>query len=185
MLRALPNLVTASRGLCGPVVLVLLIGTDQPWAAFWVFAVAMWTDLFDGWLASKLGSDRELGALLDPLADKTLATCAWIGLWARGWAPTWLVGPLILRDVLVAVGWRVVRSRGITWRPSKLGQLATSYEGSALGILMFHGPWLDVDWPVVGATVGLCALACSVGSALGYLVTGPPPHAAPPTDATR
>lgn len=177
MLRAIPNLITAGRGLCGPVVLWLMLVADQPWVAFWVFAVGMMTDLFDGWLAQRWGSDRELGMFLDPLSDKVLGASTWIALWARGWAPPWLVIPLLTRDVVVAVGWRLARRKGSLWTASRLGQVATSYEGAALGILLFHGPWLDVRWPVVGATVGLFGLTGSLLSAIGYAVNGPPPPA--------
>ncbi len=183
MLRVIPNLITAGRGLCGPVVLWLMLVADEPWIAFWVFAVGMMTDLFDGWLAQRWGSDRELGMFLDPLSDKVLGASTWIALWARGWAPPWLVIPLLTRDVMVAIGWRIAKGKGSLWTASRVGQVATSYEGASLGILLFHGPWLDVRWPVVGATVGLFGLTGSLISAIGYAIHGPPPPHAP--DAGR
>lgn len=183
MLRVIPNLITAGRGLCGPVVLWLMLVADEPWVAFWVFAVGMMTDLFDGWLAQRWGSDRELGMFLDPLSDKVLGASTWIALWARGWAPPWLVIPLLTRDVVVAIGWRIAKGKGSLWTASRVGQVATSYEGASLGILLFHGPWLDVRWPVVGATVGLFGLTGSLFSAIGYAIHGPPPPRAP--DAGR
>lgn len=183
MLRFVPNAITIGRGLCGPLVLWLMLVADEPWVAFWVFAVAMMTDLFDGVLAQRWGSDRALGMFLDPLADKVLGASAWIALWARGWAPPWLVIPLLTRDLVVAVGWRLARRKGSLWTASRLGQVATSYEGSALGILLFHGPWLGVRWPVVGAVIGMFGLALSLLSAAGYALKGPPPPepTAPPS----
>ncbi|HMV66500.1 MAG TPA: CDP-alcohol phosphatidyltransferase family protein [Myxococcota bacterium] len=174
LLVALPALVTASRGLAGPVILALVLVIDRPWPAFWLFTFAMLTDLIDGWLARQVGADPELGALLDPLADKLIVGCSWLALGLRGWAPWWLVLPGLLRDVIVAGIWRLVRGRGVLWRPSKLGQVATSYEGTAIGILLFHGPWNGVHWPSVGVAVGVCALALSLGSAVAYAITGPP-----------
>lgn len=173
-LRNLPNCVTVARGLAGPVVLGLLVGADAPRAAFWLFAFAAATDLFDGWLAGRMGSDRALGAFLDPLADKVLGGCAWVGLLLRGWAPWWLVAPLVARDLVVAAGWWLSRRRGRVWRASRLGQVATSYEGASLGILMFHGPLGGIHWPSVGVVVGVCGLVLSLVSALAYARSTPP-----------
>lgn len=170
----MPNLVTASRGLAGPIVAWCLISGHHR-AGFWLFTAAAFTDLFDGWLAARLGSDRELGAWLDPLADKVLGGTTWLTLWWLGWAPGWLVWPLLVRDLVVGVLWHVLSARGVTWRAAPLGQVATSYEGAALGILVFHGPWLGVHWPSVGVWVGLSGLALSFVSAIGYAVTRPPP----------
>lgn len=174
-LRHLPTAITSFRGLAGPAIALMVLVIDTPFAAFWLFVVAMLTDLIDGWLARQLGADPELGALLDPLADKLIVGCSWLALGLRGWAPWWLVLPSLLRDLLVAGIWRLLRGRGVLWRPSKLGQVATSYEGTAIGILLFHGPWNGVHWPSVGVGVGFFALALSLGSAVAYGLTGPPP----------
>lgn len=172
MLRHAATVVTASRGLSGIAILVMMLFTDQPWAAFWLFAFAMITDLFDGTIARATGGDPQLGALLDPLADKMIIGCCWLALGLRGWAPWWLAGPMLLRDVIVAAIWRQRKVRGVTTLPSKLGQVATSYEGTAIGLLLFHGPWINVHWPSVGVGIGGCALLLSIGSALMYVWDG-------------
>lgn len=173
-LVAIPTTLTLARGLAGPAIAWMVLVSDHTWLAFWVFVVLMLTDLIDGWLARQVGADPRLGALLDPLADKLIVGCSWLALGLRGWAPWWLVAPSLLRDVLVAAIWRVLRGRGVIWTPSKLGQIATSYEGTAIGILLFHGPWNGVHWPSVGVAIGVCALALSLGSAVAYALTGPP-----------
>lgn len=179
MLRWLPIAVTAGRGLAGPVVAVL-VATGHAWPAFWLFCGAALTDLIDGWLARTLGSDRQLGALIDPLADKLLGASAWLTLLAVGWCPWWLAGPLLARDVVVASLWWRHRERGVVWEANRVGQVATCYEGTAIGVLLFHGPWMGVHWPSVGVVIGLHGLVLSAISALQYLIEGPPaPTAAP------
>lgn len=173
MLRHAATVITASRGLAGLVIPALLLVFDRPWLAFWVFVFAMLTDLIDGWVARATGGDPALGAFLDPLADKLIIGGCWIGLLLRGWAPWWLGGPLLARDLIVATLWRRDRSSGVTRLPSKLGQVATSYEGTAIGILLFHGPWRGVHWPTVGVGVGLAALLLSLLSAILYGARGP------------
>jgi CDP-diacylglycerol--glycerol-3-phosphate 3-phosphatidyltransferase len=171
---------TASRGLAGPLVVWLILWANQPFAAFWVFILAALTDLIDGWLARRWNADPEIGALIDPLADKLLVSCAWISLLWVGWAPWWLAFPSLLRDAIVAAVWAYYRRRGVRWGASAMGQLMVSYEGTCIGILLFHGPWLGVHWPSVGVGVGFFGLSLSVLSGIAYLIQGPPPPIDPP-----
>lgn len=161
--------VTATRGLLGPVVASLVL-RDEGFAAFWVFVFAICTDFVDGWAARRWGSPPGLGDWMDPVADKLLTCFAWVALGAHGWAPWWLAGPSVGRDVLVVTGWSLLRSRGRTWRASALAQIATAYQGTALAILLFHGPWLDVHWPSVGTVLGTAGFLLS----LAALLAGPP-----------
>lgn len=181
--RELPNALTASRGLAGPLVIALLVGVGSGRAAFWVFTVAMFTDLVDGWLAARTGANRELGRFLDPLADKVLGASTWVGLLLVGWAPWWLVAPLLVRDVVVAVLWQRFRRHGVHFTASRVGQVATSFEGTALGLLLFHGPGIGVHWPSVGAVVGIVGVCLSLASAVGYYLHRPRgPHRPPRPD---
>ncbi len=163
-----PTAVTASRGVAGPVLVALLVVFDDGRAAFWLFVFAMLTDLIDGWLARRAGSDPEWGALLDPLADKVLTTSAWLALELRGWAPSWLALPHLARDAVISLLWYRFRRRGVVWQSNKVGQIAVSYEGTALGVLLFHGPWNGTHWPTVGVVIGAFSLALTLASAAGY-----------------
>lgn len=151
----------------------LLLVEMKAYAAFWLFILAMLTDLVDGWLARKLGADPRIGALLDPLSDKILVGCAWGALWAVGWAPWWLVVPSLLRDLVVATVWQLARGKGRQWEASAWGQVMVSFEGTSIGILLFHGPYLGVHWPSVGVALGIMGLALSMLSVVDYLVRGP------------
>ena len=169
-LRHLPNVITASRGLAGPVVAWLLLMQGAPRIAFWVFAVAALTDLFDGWLARTVGGGAtELGAWLDPLSDKVLVGFSWAGLLAVGWAPWWLAAPMLARNLFVGLAWWFVGDhRGKRIPSSALGQVMASFEGTSIGLLLFHGPWGLVHWPSVGVWVGLISLLLSAASLVGY-----------------
>ena len=166
--RWVPTAVTASRGLAGPVLLVLLPGLGWGWVAFWVFVFAMLTDLVDGALARAAGTDPALGALLDPLADKALVDCAWIALGLHGWAPWSIAGLHVVRDVAIGLGWWHWRRRGVLITSNRTGQVAVSYEGTAVAVLLFHGPWNGTDWPTVGVVLGATSLLLSSISALLY-----------------
>ena len=170
MKRHVANIVTASRGLSGPVVAWLLVVQHAQWWAFGLFTFAAFTDLYDGWLSRRFGGNPAVGELLDPLADKLLAGFSWWALWQVGWAPAWLAGFMLARHLLVAVVWGILSARGVRIAATPLAQITASFEGASLGILLFHGPFLDTNWPLVGAAVGLESLILSAGSVLGYLV---------------
>ena len=167
VLPMLPNLLTVLRGLAGPSILIaVLAGQDE--VAFVLFLLAVLTDLADGWLARRLGAVSELGRLLDPIADKLLVDGTWLAVGLAGWAPWWLVGPVLLRDAAVIVGFFAT---GRTLRdPHILGRVMVSVEGVALPVLLFRNPWLDIHWPSVGLVLGLLALGLAVASASVYLV---------------
>lgn len=86
-----------------PIVFWLLV-TDQVQLAFLVFVIAGISDAVDGFLAKTYGWTTELGAYLDPLADKLLLVSVFIALGVNGSLPSWLVIAVVTRDVLIVTG---------------------------------------------------------------------------------
>lgn len=178
MLRHLPNAITASRGLCGPVCTWLLVEHQANHAAFWLFLAAICTDLVDGFVARKLNAISDAGKWLDGLSDKVLTDFVWVGLAGASFCPWWLAGTIIARDLAVIVAWLWAFRVGKRWEASAMGQIMVAFEGTAVCVLLFHGPWLDVHWPSVGTAIGTISLILSLGSLIGYIAAGP-------TDASR
>lgn len=100
---SLPNLLTLGRLCLSPWVLSAMID-HQYMRALGLFSLASLTDVCDGWLARVLHQKSTLGRYLDPIADKFLMMCVWIGCVLLGWISPLLGGLLIVRDVLVVVG---------------------------------------------------------------------------------
>ncbi len=175
LLRYLPNAITITRGACGPIVAWLMIGPGENLVAFWVFLFAIVTDLLDGWAARLLDAFHPAGLWLDPLADKVLTDSCWVALGWVGFAPVWLCVAMVARDALVVAVWACVWLRGLElqWTPRPLGQVMVSFEGVAICVLLFHGPWLNTHWPTVGTVIGTISLALSVISLLEYALEGP------------
>ena len=173
MIRHVPNMITASRGLCGPVCTWLLVAHHANHAAFWLFLAAICTDLVDGYVARKLDAISPMGKWLDGLSDKVLTDFVWVGLAGASFCPTWLAATIIARDLAVIVAWLWAFRAGKRWEASPMGQVMVAFEGTAVCVLLFHGPWLDVHWPSVGTVIGSISLALSLGSLLGYLRSGP------------
>lgn len=170
MLRHVPNAITVTRGALGPVVMVLVLVFHAYTVAFWVFLFAVWTDLADGWAARRIGAVSPGALFLDPLADKLLTDFTWIALAAADRAPGWLALVILTRDLGVGIAWAWASPTGRRWAPRPLGQVSIAFEGTALSVLLFHGPYLDVHWPTVGAVLGEIGLALSLVSLLEYAV---------------
>jgi cardiolipin synthase len=96
----LPNLITLARILVVPVI-IWAIASGAMLFAFLLFLAAGLSDAVDGFLAKRLGMTSELGAYLDPLADKTLLVSIYIALGIAGVLPRWLVILVVSRDFLI------------------------------------------------------------------------------------
>lgn len=159
----------------GPVLAWILIALGANFLAFWLFIAAIASDLLDGFAARRLGvTDNPMGQWLDPLCDKVLTDTVWVALWWVSFAPGWLAWPIVIRDLCVGVGWGISRMNGRSWeKPHAIGQIGVAFEGVAVSVLLFHGPWLDVHWPSVGVVLGSVSLLCSLIALAWYVRWGP------------
>jgi cardiolipin synthase len=82
-------------------VLFWLLLNDHPRIAFFVFLAAGVSDAVDGYLAKRFKWTSELGAYLDPLADKILIMSIYIALAVSAQIPLWLVIGVVSRDILI------------------------------------------------------------------------------------
>jgi len=96
----LPNLITIARILLVPVV-VWAIAAGEMQIAFLLFLIAGMSDAVDGFLAKRFGMTSELGAHLDPLADKVLIVSIYIALGITEAIPRWIVILVVSRDILI------------------------------------------------------------------------------------
>ncbi len=98
----IPNLISLGRIILVPIVFWLLV-TGQVQAAFFAFIIAGISDAVDGYLAKTFGWKTELGAYLDPLADKLLIVSIFLALGVGGKLPLWLVIAVVSRDILIVM----------------------------------------------------------------------------------
>jgi len=99
----LPNFITLGRVILVPIVFWLLL-SGQMQVAFFLFVIAGISDGVDGYLAKRFGWTTELGAYLDPLADKLLLVCIFLALAVGSQLPLWLVIAVVSRDLLIVIG---------------------------------------------------------------------------------
>src|SRR5215472_5421502 len=123
----LPNLITIARILMVPVV-VWAIASREMQVAFLLFLAAGVSDAVDGFLAKNLGMASELGAHLDPLADKTLIVSIYVSLGITEAIPRWLVILVVSRDILIIGGVMLAwfLGRPMTVKPLLVSKLNTA-----------------------------------------------------------
>ncbi|QLA16186.1 CDP-alcohol phosphatidyltransferase family protein [Desulfolutivibrio sulfoxidireducens] len=108
----IPNLLTIFRVLLTPVFVVLFM-QERLYSALLTFGAAGLTDALDGTIARILHQRSRLGAMLDPLADKTLLVTSFICLAIKGWIPGWLAVVVVSRDVIIVGGLAVLSFSGV------------------------------------------------------------------------
>jgi CDP-diacylglycerol--glycerol-3-phosphate 3-phosphatidyltransferase len=163
-LAQLPNALTILRFALVPVFIVLLATADggQSWAAAIVFALAAITDQVDGWLARRLRVESEFGKYADPLADRLMIDAAVVMLVIDGRLPWLALVLVVVRDVLLVVGARLLSPRGYEFSVSFLGKLATWVLYAAIASILITPDgtrwplwifWIGVGLAVVAAVV--------------------------------
>ena len=99
----IPNLITLGRILLVPVVVWAITSGDML-VAFSLFLAAGVSDAVDGFLAKRFRMASELGAYLDPLADKALIVSIYVALGIAGTLLISLVILVVSRDIMIISG---------------------------------------------------------------------------------
>ena|ERR1022692_2388371 len=132
-------------------------------SAILIFATAAICDGVDGYIARRYNQKSELGAILDPLADKLLLVSG-IVLFSLntphlGSIPLWLTGTIIGRDLVILIGMGVIQMTvgKVAVRPRIPGKVATVLQMICVVWLLlkwddrFGEPWFSI-W-TIGAAV--------------------------------
>ena len=145
----LPNLLTWQRILAIPLLVCVYLVPFDAWGehsrnlvATILFILASITDCLDGWLARRLGQQTELGAFLDPVADKLLVCVALVMLLDLGRINAGIAIIIIgreitisaLREWMASIGAR--KSVAVNW----MGKVKTAVQMLAIPMLLYHDP---------------------------------------------
>ena len=101
--RQIPNVITTIRILLVAPIAVAL-AHHQLLIAILLFGIAATSDLADGFLAKRFGWQTELGAVLDPAADKLLLATVFVTLAYLRLVPLWLMAAAVARDAIIVLG---------------------------------------------------------------------------------
>jgi len=156
---SIPNLITLARILLVPVV-VWAIASNQMLFAFMLFAAAGVSDAVDGFLAKRFGMASELGAYLDPLADKVLIVSIYVSLGIVDALPRWLVILVVSRDLLIVGGvlFSWLLGKPVSVKPHPVSKANTAAQLLLVGLVLAAlGFSFDAGWALV-LTMGAVAV---------------------------
>lgn len=166
----IPNFLTLLRILLVPLV-IWAIATGQMALALAAFVLAGVTDAVDGYIAKHFDQQTELGAYLDPLADKTLIVSIYVSLAIYGFIPPWVAILVVSRDIMIvgAVLLATLLDRPLAIQPLMVSKANTAAQiVFAALVLASRGLKLDLDWAILAVMWTVAAL--TLASAAAYLV---------------
>ncbi len=152
----------------------MLAGTpDQTWRiwACTLFAIASVSDFIDGLIARRCNMQSQLGAYLDPFADKMLLLTAIIFMaqYTEGWwqMPLWFMIIVVARDVLIIYGvWLLkTKRKPIYFAPHWSGKLSTGLQITVISLYL-------LQWLQLGFITTVLASIFTVWSGVVYFLYG-------------
>ena len=164
--RNLPNILSGFR-LCLAIPLVLSILYEETVVAVWTLIVGAISDWADGFIARRYSLQSEVGAWLDPFADKVILNSTFMTLAFRGILPVWLAVMLLIRDLVIIAGaFAVYKVKDqIEGKANFFGKISTLFQfGLLIWCVVF--PAVAIPFSVI---VGV--LAVTVLSGLHYVDT--------------
>jgi CDP-diacylglycerol--glycerol-3-phosphate 3-phosphatidyltransferase len=172
----LPNSITMFRIGVVPILLLLpwALGPRSSAALAWFFTFAAVTDILDGWLARRGQQVTHIGKLLDPLADKLLASTALIMLVAVGrldmWA-SWMVVVIVGRELAVTGLRGIASADGHVMPANWLGKVKALCQNIAISALLFHYPTFGLPAHEIGVATLFLATLLTLWSGYTYFAS--------------
>ena len=164
------NMITVLRVILVPIFVIYMIN-GRILASLVIFSIASFSDALDGFIARVFHQKSNLGAHLDPLADKILLTTAYITLAIFKMIPSWLAVLIISRDVIILLGVLVfyLTHYPVTIHPSILSKATTCIQLATVLIVLSTG-YIKVPFfnPYMFWLAGLLTIA----SGLQYIRIG-------------
>lgn len=169
----LPNFLTLLRIVAVPAYLIL-ISNHRYAAALVLFMAAAITDTIDGVIARLTNAKSELGATLDPLADKLLVVSSFVILTWLGAIPSWLLILVVVRDVVILGGYLAIYfvSAPMEINPTFVSKLNTFSEMSTIGFALVTLARPDIPMTMVNQVTWYLTGTTATISGVHYVYSG-------------
>lgn len=171
----LPNLLTAARIVCIPVLILVfyLPFTWIHWVSMGVFVLAALTDWLDGWLARRWQQTSAFGAFLDPVADKLMVAVALILLIERDPSFSMSIAAIIIigREITISAlrEWMSEIGQRKAIRVAAIGKIKTIAQMVAIGFMLFREPLFGLPIYAIGKVLLYLAAVLTLWSMFKYL----------------
>jgi len=167
----IPNFITIVRFLLVPAIIYAMLSDAMAWALAGFLAAGI-SDAVDGFIARSFNQKSELGAYLDPMADKVMLVSVFVMLGYLGKLPLWLVILAVSRDALIV---SAVMLASVMGNPLEVKPLFVSKANTVVQIVLaalamtelafdFSVGWLLMAMVVLSAIL-------TVASTAAYFVT--------------
>ena len=168
----LPNMLTLTRVLMIPFFVIFIMDKHFGYALI-TFVIAGITDGIDGLIARITHQRTELGAYLDPIADKLLLFSAFITLAIVEIIPSWLAVIVITRDVIILVGFLVMLLTGYHPKinPRLLSKVTTAFQIITIALVLLNGYYPTFKELSIIAVYGTAVMTILSGSQYIYIGT--------------
>ncbi|MEO0368815.1 MAG: CDP-alcohol phosphatidyltransferase family protein [Pseudomonadota bacterium] len=165
----IPNLLTLGRIALVPW-LVVLLQKQQFGLSLLVFVVAGVSDALDGYIAKRYNARTQLGAILDPLADKALLVSSFVMLSLLDIIPFWLMVVVVFRDLVIIGGFLIMflLFGAIKMQPLMVSKVNTCLQ-IAFILLVLTGLAANLDLNLWQDLLAYAVLVTSVWSGLAYV----------------
>jgi cardiolipin synthase len=170
-LRHIPNFLSSIRILL-VVPIALALAHHRLGASIALFGAAALSDAADGFLARRYGWQSDLGAALDPIADKLLLATVFITLAYLKLVPLWLMAAAVIRDFVIVLGALSFRYwiGPLDVRPSAVSKINTLCQ-IALILAVVGGEKLTMQPAWVITVLGALTFVTVVVSGIDYVLT--------------
>ena len=176
MLSHLPNIISVIR-----IIMVVptawLLWSGRYVEALVLMAIAGTSDAVDGWLARRFDSVSELGAALDPVADKLLVAAMFIIFTIQGHLPLWVALIVLGRDLIILAGAVVYRLLfgDIELNPTVISKANTAVQIATLLLMLVSlcqfGVLSDLAMSLVDPYSFILLAFLGIGSGVDYVIT--------------
>jgi cardiolipin synthase len=166
-----PNSLTILRILLIPVYVGFLVYEQYDYALVVLFVAGL-TDGLDGTIARVANQRTQLGAVLDPLADKLLLTTGFITLSVMHLIPLWVTIIVVSRDLILMLGTVVAQftDTHVDISPTILGKSTTLIQLGTLVLVVFLAS-RQVDLSIIQPLLYAMAIV-TLSSGFHYLYRG-------------
>jgi cardiolipin synthase len=168
--RHIPNIISVIRILL-VLPIALALAHQRLALSIMLFAVAAISDAADGFLAKRFGWQSELGAVLDPIADKLLLATVFITLSFLKLVPLWLMIAVVARDVIIVSGaaaYRIIIGP-LTAHPSFISKINTLCQAACILAVVSHAKFLmPPEWTI--SWLGALVFATVAVSGIDYVL---------------
>lgn len=154
----LPTILTLFRVILIPFFVLAFYLFPTEWSSFFsalIFLIAAITDVFDGYLARRLGQTTKFGAFLDPVADKIIVTIALILItqYYQAWWISIAAIIIISREIIISAlrEWMAEVGKRSNVAVSSIGKYKTIAQMTALTWLL----WRPCDIVIYAGLVAL------------------------------